>query len=111
MSSNENWLSILTTALRQATINQCKGHLVEFNNDGVAEAKCALGVISCETGHKLTPDNEYKYGFSTILLNAGVPSEIVYDDHLASYIYHANDGGKTFSEIADMLDERYGGQS
>jgi len=109
--SNPEWLDTICKALDEATIPQCYGHLAEFNSDGEVESKCALGVISCETGVKLNEDNACYTQFDDILETAGVPKDKIYDEDgvgMASFIYQRNDRRMSFKDIATALRDRYG---
>lgn len=107
----EKWLA----ALRSGKYKQCKGHL------RVGNKFCCLGVL-CDIYHEETKDGEWvgnadgitefkdgSYGGLAILTNnvtkwAGLQDNNPYLEE-GNNCGGANDAGKTFKEIADLIEK------
>ncbi len=96
----------ISTVLRETDVHQIRGHLVMFDDLGNMEGKCALGVLSCETGipamqlveHGLRPM------LRDILAAYGIPDEEQIGYPNIGYKYQDNiKPGETYAyEMTDL---------
>ena len=117
-----NAIKNIAYILHTTNIRQITGRLIEFNNHNLV-GKCALGVISCESGLVLDEDNS-THSFEKILSAAGIPDEYTnlyfpfldgsdwengeHSCRISDVIISLNDGQKyDIHQIADYLHTTY----
>lgn len=110
-------IQLMANILKETTIPKITGHLIKFDLNDVLVGKCVLGVISCETGVKLSPDNtmtDYKdilrlAGVPESWINVHFPSESFADYKLFDILVNLNDEDKdmTFCQIGEYLETNF----
>ncbi len=95
-----NAIKNIAHILHTTNIRQITGRLIEFREHNLV-GKCALGVISCESGLVLD-EGSSGHSFEKILSAAGIP-----DEYLELYFPYSDasdwDGGDHLCRIGDVI--------
>lgn len=106
-----------TTALRSGEYKQGKSGLLMVNGETGERSHCCLGVLLEIEGvesrlHHFRANGDITYGFKSSFgefVLTGMPEVGTFElsDDEAYYVAQMNDRGRTFSEIADYIDETF----